>query len=413
VKKLLFLLPFGLFGAQFSGVVLDSKSHTPLQNATICTQQHCTHSDSEGKFHIDGQNGDLLHIKALGYRPYHMKLQKTKVYALLRAIRVKALYLTFWGASPHSKTYNNALTLLEKTPLNAVVVDIKNEYGNVVYKMDLNTKVYKEVIKKRTIRDIDLFMNKLKAKDAYLIARIVVFKDELQASSHPEYAIKRKDGTIWRNHDNMGWVDPFNKKSWKYIVDVAEAAAKQGFDEINFDYIRFPAKKGLVLSKPSTQQNRTKTIAAFLEYAKKRLEPYGVFISVDTYGNILWSKDDNNIGQTVEVFAQHADYLCPMLYPSGFSYGSFHFKYPAAHPYEVYERSIRHIKEKIDVKKLRPWIQAFRDYRKKRLLYDKEMIQAQIKACDEAQTNGWMLWSPSSKYKLEDYSSISLEGLEK
>jgi hypothetical protein len=199
----------------------------------------------------------------------------------------------------------------------------------------------------------------------------------------------------------MAWVDPFDKRSHNYAISIAEEAAKVGYDEINFDYIRFPAKKGLLYSKPNTQKNRIKAIESFLDEARNRLRKYGVFISVDTYGNICWAKDDNGIGQTVSSLAAHADYLAPMLYPSGFSSGSFYFKYPSEYPYDVVFRSIKHIQPLIPSSRVRPWLQYFKDYTRRRKEYKREEIQAQIKATEDAQTDGWMMWSPSSKYTLD------------
>ena len=139
----------------------------------------------------------------------------------------------------------------------------------------------------------------MKKNNIYTIARIVTFKDELQAINNPEYALKDKNGTIWRNRDKMAWVDPFDKRSHNYNIEIAKEAAKVGFDEINFDYIRFPAKKTLQFLKQNSSANRVTTIEQFLKTAKKELKEYGVFISVDTYGNVCWSKDDCNIGQTI------------------------------------------------------------------------------------------------------------------
>ncbi|MEJ2373588.1 MAG: putative glycoside hydrolase, partial [Sulfurimonas sp.] len=220
----------------------------------------------------------------------------------LTPIRVKALYLTFWGASNHSPRLRKVLELIDNSEINAIVVDVKNEYGSTVFW----TK-FKEANKygahlKRTNRDIEKFMKKLKDRNIYTIARIVTFKDELQASNNYEYAIKNNDQnkTLWRNHDGMAWVDPYDKRSHIYTISIAEEAAKVGFDEINFDYVRFPAKDGLCLSKKQNQKNRIKAIGKFLDTAQNRLRKYGVFISVDIYGNVCWSKDDNGIGQTID-----------------------------------------------------------------------------------------------------------------
>lgn len=289
--------------------------------------------------------------------------------------------------------------MVKRTKANAVIVDVKNEYGSTSFYTTFEQANSYGAHLNRTNRNIQKFIETMKSRNIYTIARIVTFKDEIQASNNPAYAIKRDDnGSIWRNHDNMAWVDPFDKRSHNYTIAVAEEAAKVGFDEINFDYIRFPAKDGLRYSQENTQENRIKAIETFLDTAQTRLRKYGVFVSVDTYGNICWSKDDNGIGQVVSSLAAHADYLAPMLYPSGFSSGSFYFDYPADHPYAVIYRSVKNIEDRVTLLRVRPWLQYFKDYKKKRRPYEKFEVQEQIKATHDAQTNGWMMWSPSSKY---------------
>ena len=400
---LLFSLLFSLklFGS-FDGLLTDAKTMMPINGAIISDASHDVVSDKNGAFSIDSSE-ECFHIKAIGYKRASICKDSSSREIYLKPIRIKALYLTFWGASNNSKTLKNILKLIDETDANAVVVDVKNEYGSTQFWTGFEQANSYGAHKKRTNRDIKKFMKMMQERGIYTIARIVTFKDELQASNNPDYAIKKDDAnqSIWRNHDGMAWVDPFDKRSHDYAISIAEEAAKVGYDEINFDYIRFPAKKGLLLKKESTQQNRIAAIESFLDEAKQRLRKYGVFISVDTYGNICWAKDDNGIGQTVSSLAAHADYLAPMLYPSGFSSGSFYFKYPSKHPYEVVYRSIKHIQDRIESRRVRPWLQHFKDYTRARVEYGHDEVQAQIKACDDIGTNGWMLWSPSSKYKLE------------
>jgi len=404
LKKLLFLLtviPSFVF-ASFNATIIDINSSLPILNATINDSISYVKSDENGSFDIDSTE-KTFHIKAYGYRPYSFEANSTAKVFKLEPINVKALYLTFWGASNNSKTSKNILQIIKNSSANAVIVDIKNEHGYTSFYTSFKQANSYGAHKKRTNRNIAKFIKTMKDNDIYTIARIVTFKDELQASNNPDYAIKRDDnGSIWRNHDNMAWVDPFDIRSHNYTIRVAEEAAKVGFDEINFDYIRFPAKSGLRYSQKNTQKNRIKAIDSFLQSAQSKLRKYGVFISVDTYGNVFWSKDDNNIGQTIDSLSKHADYLAPMLYPSGFSYGSFHFDYPADHPHAVIYRSIKNVKKKIDIKRVRPWLQYFKDYKKKRKPYQKFEIQEQIRATEELKTNGWMMWSPSSKYNLND-----------
>jgi hypothetical protein len=389
-----------LFG--WSGILIDNNSSKVIPNAIVSDSSHFVRSDLNGSFSIDTLE-DTLHIKAYGYRPLSLQRDRNVSRYKLTPIRVKALYLTFWGASNHSPRLRKVLELIDNSEINAIVVDVKNEYGSTVFW----TK-FKEANKygahlKRTNRDIEKFMKKLKDRNIYTIARIVTFKDELQASNNYEYAIKNNDQnkTLWRNHDGMAWVDPYDKRSHIYTISIAEEAAKVGFDEINFDYVRFPAKDGLCLSKKQNQKNRIKAIGKFLDTAQNRLRKYGVFISVDIYGNVCWSKDDNGIGQTIDSLAKHADYIAPMLYPSGFASGSFGKEHPAKHPYIVIYRSIVHISDKIDPLRVRPWLQYFKDYTSSNVDYEEDEIKKQIKAADDANTSGWMLWSPSSRYDLD------------
>ncbi len=385
--------------ASFGGFLVDINNSKPVKNALVIDGNKTTYSDANGSFSINNPSS-IIHIKAYGYRPLAIDTNSTQKIFKLQSIKVKALYLTFWGASNNSPRLKKIIKLLKETQANAIVVDVKNEYGFTSFLTGSQQANAYGAHKSRTNHNIKKFIKTMKKHHIYTIARIVTFKDEIQASHNPEYVLRRNDnGSIWRNHDKIAWVDPFDLRSHSYSITIAKEAAKVGFDEINFDYIRFPAKKGLHFSKKNTQKNRVEAIEKFLDMAKERLEPYGVFISVDTYGNILWSKkDDNNVGQVLLSLTKHSDYISPMLYPSGFSYGSFHFKHPANHPYAVIQRSLKNIKDKVDITRVRPWLQYFRDYTSNRRVYGKFEIQEQIRATEELHTNGWMMWSPSSRY---------------
>lgn len=386
--------------ASFSGIIVDKETLKPINKAIISDSTQSVKSDVNGSFCIQSKENSY-HIKAYGYRPYKIDKDSNETIIKVKSINVKALYLTFWGASNNSKTLERMLKIIDKTKINAIIVDVKNEYGSTSYKTSFTQANSYGAHDDRTNRNIQKFIDLMKSKNIYTIARIVTFKDELQASNNPDYAIKKSNGEIWRNHDKMAWVDPFDKRAHEYTIAIAEEAAKAGFDEINFDYIRFPAKSGLKFSKENTQENRIKAIDNFLATAQKRLRKYGVFISVDIYGNVCWSQGDNNIGQTISSLAAHADYLSPMLYPSGFASGSFYFEYPSEHPHAVIYRSIKNIEDRIDSSRVRPWLQYFKDYAHKRREYKKFEVNEQIRAADDANTSGWMMWSPSSKYDLD------------
>jgi hypothetical protein len=408
LKKLLTITTLlqTLLFASFSGVIIDKETSKTIANVVISDSKHSVKSDENGSFNIKSKE-DSYHVKAYGYRPLTFNKDINTTTIEVEPITVKALYLTFWAANITSKRSKKILKMIEDTEVNALVIDIKNEYGSTSYKTSFEQANSYGAHDNRTNRNIEKFMELMKSKNIYTIARIVTFKDELQASNNPEYAIKKTNGKIWRNHDNMAWVDPYDKRSHDYTISIAEEAARVGFDEINFDYIRFPAKDKLNFCETNNQENRLKAIGEFLDLAQNRLRKYGVFISVDTYGNICWTKDgDNGIGQTVVSLAKHADYLAPMLYPSGFAPGSFYFEHPSEHPYAVIYRSIKNIKDRIDPIRVRPWLQYFKDYAHKKRYYKKFEVNEQMRATEDANTSGWMMWSPSSRYHTEYFESV-------
>jgi hypothetical protein len=205
------------------------------------------------------------------------------------------------------------------------------------------------------------------------------------------------------------WVDPFDPRAREYTLAIAEEVAKLGFDEINFDYIRFPAYRGLRYDGPDRQRDRVAAIGTFLEEAKRRLHPLGVKISADIFGYVLWNRTDTRIGQILEEMAPHVDYLCPMLYPSGFTRGSVAFNNPAAHPYDIVRISLQKgIARGVAPEKFRPWLQSFRDYAFSRHLYREREIAAQIRASEQMGASGWLLWNPSSRF---DYVNPLLFGM--
>ena len=394
-----------LLFASFSGTIIDNNTSKIISGAMISDSKSSVKSDENGFFTFETDD-DIFHIKAYGYKALHIKKDANITKYYMKPILVKALYLSFWKASGRSPVMKNIFNIIEQTEANAIVVDIKNEYGSTLYKTSFEKANSYGAHNDRTNRNISRFMKMMQDRGIYTIARIVTFKDEIQASNNPDYAIRNEKDEIWRNHDNMAWVDPFDVRSHNYAITMAEEAAKIGFDEINFDYIRFPAKSNLKYSRENTQENRIQAISTFLDSAKQKLQKYGVYISVDTYGNILWTeKCDNNIGQTVKSLAEHADYLAPMLYPSGFARGSFGKNNPSSYPFIVIYRSIKHIENIIEPARVRPWLQYFRDYAHTKMHYKKHEVREQIRATEKLDTNGWMMWSPSSRYHLNYFQA--------
>ena len=322
--------------------------------------------------------------------------------------KVKALYINFHAANPQSITFKKILHIIDTTEINAVVVDIKNVKGDISYRSTVPEAKKIGAGNHATIPDIHSYIRNLKSRGVYTIARIAVFKDTRQALHFPGRAVKTSGGAVWKDKHNTAWVDPFRRESQDYTLSIAEEAAKSGFDEINFDYIRFPARYGLRYAKANTQANRIAAIESFLRRARERLHPLGTAISVDIFGYVAWNKTDTHIGQTVTSLAKYADYICPMLYPSGFHAGTLGYHNPAQHPYPIVKTSILKAHQYVEPHRIRPWLQSFRDYAFDHVSYREQQIALQIQAADDTHTNGWFLWNPSSHYPYVNSTLFSM-----
>ncbi len=312
---------------------------------------------------------------------------------------IHALYLNRHTASPSTPQFKRALQSIETTPMNALVIDMKNVKGDLTYITKYSPAKRIGASRFSTIHNICSYIRALKKRGIYLIARIAVFKDRRQARTYPSRAVHTRRGSVWKDRHGESWVDPFDPDAREYTLALAEEVACLGFDEINFDYIRFPAHQGLRYDQPDTQTNRVDAIDSFLQTAKERLGHLGVKVSVDIFGYVLWNHTDTRIGQILEHMAPHVDYLCPMLYPSGFRRGSVSYSNPAAHPYDIVRISLnKGIARGVSPGKFRPWLQAFRDYAYSRHAYRERQIAAQIRAARDLNSSGWLLWHPSSRF---------------
>jgi len=403
---LIFILPAIL--TAFSGTIVDAKSGKPVKNAMISDTTQIVRSDTNGSFTIDNSK-DTLHIKAYGYRALAIDSNAGKSIFELRPLKVKAFYVNFYAANPDSKAFKKIFRQLGSTEMNAVVVDIKNVKGNLTYKTNFKEANKIGASKSRSIKDISSFISQLHSKDIYTIARIAVFKDTRQAKHFPDRAVKTPGGHIWWDKHHTAWIDPFSKKGQDYTLAIAEDAAKAGFDEINFDYIRFPAHKGLRYKKANTEKNRIAAIQGFLKLAQERLFPYNTYISVDIFGYVAWNNDDTQIGQTVPSLAKYSDYVCPMLYPSGFHRGTLGYSDPTKHPYTIVKASTKKAHNKgLEYIRIRPWLQSFRDYAYSHVNYTEYQIARQIQAANDTGTDGWFLWNPSSRYTYVNKKMFSI-----
>jgi len=404
--------------AFMNGKVSDFYTGKPLKGVLVISNDEVTITDENGMF-VAKTSGTKLALRAHGYRRAEEVISNSPLNTphLIRLFPLtpKGLYLSFYGIG-YKCIRESALKLIQETELNALIIDVKGDRGMIPYKSTIPLAAEVGAQQIITVREIDELMKSLKAKGIYTIARIVVFKDNPLALAKPELAVKTQGGAIWRDKENLAWVDPFKKEVWDYNIEIAIEAAQHGFDEIQFDYVRFPDASGLQLSMPNTQDNRVKAISGFLAEAKNRLTPHNVFLSADIFGYVCWNLNDTWIGQKLEDLVSNLDYLSPMLYPSGFQYGIPGYRIPVANPHEIVYRSLKRAQERTQLAptRFRPWLQAFRDYAfDKRYFKDKE-IRDQINAATEFGCGGWMLWNPCNVYSSfgrKKEESLPQEGL--
>ncbi len=310
---------------------------------------------------------------------------------------VKGLYLTAYSAGSKTKI-NEIINLIKQTELNAVVIDIKDYSGLVLY--DSQLPVVNELrTKDDRLGDVQALVKKLHDNKIYVIARQTVFQDPILAEKKPDWAIKKKSGGVWRDRKGLAWVDPTRREVWEYNLAIAKEAVQFGFDEINFDYVRFPSD-GNMSEVVYTVGDRKKyeVMADFYEFLSHRLSLEPVWLSLDLFGFVMEKsgEDDMNIGQRLMDTVDNADYVCPMMYPSHYPAGHLGLANPANYPAQVFENGFQKGMPKVAGRraKIRPWIQAFN----LGAVYDAEKIRAQIEVTEKYSDAGWLLWNASNRY---------------
>jgi len=399
-RALLSLALLWLGGAQALQLeVVDAATGLPLPTATLVGGGVQVLADAMGRGELPDTAASVS-ARAPGYQRHSLApVSSGPLRIALQPIQPKALYLSAYGIGD-AQLRADALQLIERTELNALVIDIKGDRGIVPYRSAAvaATGLPQSIV---TVADMPALMTVLKGRGLYLIARIVVFKDEPLAQAQPRWAVRDARGQLWKDREELAWIDPFQREAWERSLALAEEAAALGFDELQFDYLRFPDQAGLSFSQPNTEAGRVAAIAAFLDAARQRVARYNVFIAADIFGYVLWNSDDTQIGQQLESLAGHVDLLSPMLYPSGFSFGIPGHREPMQAPYELVEHSLQHAIERTGrgVPLYRPWLQAFADYAFDHRAFGATEIRAQIDAAEAQGTQGWMLWNPRNRYE--------------
>ncbi|MGR9577934.1 putative glycoside hydrolase [Pandoraea sputorum] len=404
VLCLLALVPLAANG--ISGTVVDATSRRPIPGATVVAGAHVQVSAEDGSFTIPEADPSVttLQIKAPGFARVAIPMAQAGEGTIVSMprLRPKAVYLSAYGVASRS-LLANAVALTNTTVINALVIDMKGDRGVTPYRSPARERIGAQahVVKGAPrVADLPGLIKSLHARGLYLIARIVVFKDDPLAQAHPEWAVRDARGDVWRDREQLRWLDPTLPLVWSHNLDLAEEAARMGFDEIQFDYLRFPDTSGLQFHEPNTETNRVAAITGFLDAARERLVRYNVYTSADIFGYVCWNLNDTEIGQRIETFGARVDYISPMLYPSGFAWGLPGCRKPTEHAGEIVERSLGEAIRRSGLPgvRFRPWLQAFRDYAFDHRTFGAAEIQAQIRAAESEQTDGWMLWNPRNQY---------------
>jgi hypothetical protein len=405
VLGLCFLLSSGLsaaFAAAYDGRLIDGTTARPVESAFVTLGDTVARTDHNGAFHISG-SGDAIGLRAYGYLRKSVAPGELKAGDIpLTPFLPKGVYLSFYGIGS-TALREAALGLIGRTELNAVVIDVKGDRGMVAFKSSVALASQVGAQRLITIRDATALLDRLHRDQIYTVARIVVFKDDPLATARPDLAVKRSNGAVFKDRENLAWTDPSNKEVWAYNIAIAVEAASLGFDEIQFDYVRFPDAPGLRFSTPNDMTHRLAAISGFLGAARKRLTPYNVFVAADIFGYVMWNLDDTHIGQRLEELSPVVDYISPMLYPSCFQFGIPGYRIPVQHPYEIVFLSLQNARERSGIPSIRfrPWLQAFRDYAFDHREFTGKEIRAQISAAEKFGSGGWMLWNPRNRYSGE------------
>lgn len=332
---------------------------------------------------------------------------------------VKAIYMTSWVAGT-TDWRNELISYIEDSELNSIVIDIKDDTGRISFEVN-DPELYEVASFERRIADIDSLIETLHEKDIYVIGRVSVFQDPYFVTKHPELAVRRaSDRGIWQDRKGLTWLDAGSREVWEYAVSIAREAHSRGFDEINFDYIRFPSDGNMrdIYYPESEGKERAVVLESFFKYLHTEVGDE-MPISADLFGLVTYADDDLGIGQEIMRAVPYFDFISPMIYPSHFASGTFGYSSPASQPYEIIfgsmETAVTRLtatstatlitvgtttntvyepRESFPKEKLRPWLQDFdlgADY-------GKAEVEAQIRALEALGLNSYMIWDPSNRY---------------
>ncbi|MGH9258277.1 MAG: putative glycoside hydrolase [Acidimicrobiales bacterium] len=319
---------------------------------------------------------------------------------------IKALYVNAWAFS--SAKVWHLIRLADSTEINALVVDVKDDTGCLLFPMSVPTAVAIGASACRRVveREARARLDSIRAHGIYPIARIVVAKDPMLAAGKPGWAVRHRDGGLWRDRIGSPWVDAHHDSVWIYAAQIAEEAVRFGFEEVQFDYVRFPdeppeRRASAIFAARRGSETWRDAVRRQVRMVTARLAPIGAPVTFDIFGLTATADGDLGIGQVWEDFITVADAVLPMVYPSHYARGAFGYAWPNGEPYGVVRETLRAALERSrypGAAEIRPYLQAF-TLGRRRPRYTPYEIRAQVRAAEELGIRSWVLWNPRSVYQ--------------
>ncbi|GAC1652475.1 MAG: putative glycoside hydrolase [Herpetosiphon sp.] len=406
-----------------TGLVTDAQSGKPISDTVVLASTTLTgtavttaRSDKDSRFVLNNvPEGASLKALAPGYRrgEAQVKAGGLKDGLKLEPFAAKALYVKTTVAAG-KKNMLSYFDIIQRTELNAMVLDLKSDniddLGLIYYQSDV--PLIKQLKTSSDIMDIRWILAEAKKRNIYTIARIHTFShDNELLKVRPEWYVQ-KDGKPYFASYGVAWLDAYDERVWDYNIALGVEAIQLGFDEINFDYIRFPSDGDLsrtVFKGPRDWKNNPgemyQNIGRFLQRAQTTVNAVGGYVSGDVFGYAAW-EPQASIGQNLHIMGKYLDYVCPMVYPSHFLKNELDFEISWTHPYELVAKSMQLVKNQLDGPaaraRVRPWLQDFTlVYTNPIIRYGAPEVRAQIDAADANNASGWALWDSDNVYTTE------------
>lgn len=378
------------------GQVVDQDGN-PVPHAIVAHDGRWVEADLGGRFAFEGDltQGEPVIVKRAGYRPY-VGPWDGETPLVLERLELRALYVSFPRLTPDYVP--QLFERMAEQGFNGIVVDAKSDRGLLAWESDVPLANELSEVNNQAFFSLPEVLELAKKYNFYTIARVVAFKDHPLATTFPERAVRRADGSVWIDAEGLGWADPLLPENWDYNIELGRELAEMGFDEINYDYIRLPtdgAVDEIVWPEETTYESRTGAISTFLNQARFALRPTRALLSGDVFGLVptVVKGNDMGIGQTVETMTPYLDIFCPMVYPSTFIPGNLGLDDPHREPYEVVYRSVV-AAGKRTATPIRPWLQGY----SLGVEFGPAEWSAGVQAALDSTDMGFIFWLASGRY---------------